>query len=384
MYSTALRDLTGPILDFQNLAKLLARRWRDYPADKKKKDCRKVLGLLRRAVTESLPKETKDDAGEVAPPDTDDDTDFDWSKLGFETNDPTADINGMGFLGLLDFASFVQRDTDSFNKVPPTKPLLTQMVLEQLAKPNHLRCSLVKTSVAITSLLYDQFALSIAADNPTSILPDETSLQLNPDECFQPLYLQWLRIHSAGVKSFLRLWRDTGAEGPDDFPKIMELTRVLLRKVVKNGTRDLEIYDVEKELEITCADWKTLRREQMDAREEEIQEKWGEPLKLLTERLEREAGEFIREQRVSCLLVGEWFDNSAGPAAVRDGVGRKESVDREGATTPTLNEKKTGGRWRYVRLKGDRKTLCWADFEVRRDGRKIRFDELPEMGIFSR
>ena len=128
MYSTQLRDLTPPILDFQNLAKLLARRWRDYAVDKKKKDCRKVLGLLQRAVSESSEtvKEppsrstSKDeDTEESHPPAVNDDEEeeFDWTRLGFETNDPTAEINGMGFLGLLDFASFVQRDSESFNKV---------------------------------------------------------------------------------------------------------------------------------------------------------------------------------------------------------------------------------------------------------------------------
>jgi engulfment and cell motility protein 1 len=126
MHSTVLRDLTAPILDFQNLAKLLAKRWRDYAVDRKKKDCRKVLGLLRRAVTESNEhiaealQNSKDEEVEGSSTFTgEEDGEFDWTKLGFETNDPTAEINGMGFLGLLDFASFVQRDTDSFNKVSP-------------------------------------------------------------------------------------------------------------------------------------------------------------------------------------------------------------------------------------------------------------------------
>jgi hypothetical protein len=126
MHSTVLRDLTAPILDFQNLAKLLAKRWRDYAVDRKKKDCRKVLGLLQRAVTESNEhitealRNSKDEEVDVSSAFTgEEDGEFDWTKLGFETNDPTTEINGMGFLGLLDFASFVQRDTDSFNKVSP-------------------------------------------------------------------------------------------------------------------------------------------------------------------------------------------------------------------------------------------------------------------------
>ena len=128
MYSTQLPDLTAPILDFQNLAKLLAKRWRDYAVDRKKKDCRKVLGLLQRAVTESKTLSTENEGS--PPPINEDDEDFDWTKLGFETNDPTMEINGMGFLGLLDFASFVQRDCEAFNMVfspllPPSPPGLS-------------------------------------------------------------------------------------------------------------------------------------------------------------------------------------------------------------------------------------------------------------------
>jgi engulfment and cell motility protein 1 len=259
------------------------------------------------------------------------------------------------------------------------------MVMEQLAKPNHLRCPIAKSSVAVTSLLYDQFSLSTATDTPFTIstATNETSdTPLDPDEVFQPLYLQWLRIHSAAVKAFIRLWHDTGAEGPDDFPKIVELCRALITKVVKRGTRDLEIYDIEKDMESQAADWKRLRREQMDARELEQQAAWGEPLKMLTERLQTEAEEFIREQRIGCLLQGEWFDNSAGPLAVRDGAMKAGSVDRKGVSTTALDSR-SGGRWRYVRLKGDRRSLCWADFDAKREGRKVRLDELCEQGTKS-
>jgi engulfment and cell motility protein 1 len=125
MYSTVLRDLTAPILEFQNLAKLLAKRWRDYIVDRKKKDCRKVLELLQKAVTDSpeaaadatTSKDEQTDKSAEKHINGESEVEFDWTKLGFETNDPTIEINGMGFLGLLDFASFVQRDSEAFNKV---------------------------------------------------------------------------------------------------------------------------------------------------------------------------------------------------------------------------------------------------------------------------
>jgi engulfment and cell motility protein 1 len=135
MYSTQLRDLTGPILDFQNLAKLLAKRWRDYAVDRKKRDCQKVLGLLQRAVAEveehtgetAAPTSKEEENEDTATPavNGDEEKEFDWTKMGFETNDPTTEVNGMGFLGLLDFASFVQRDSESFNKVITNMSVLT-------------------------------------------------------------------------------------------------------------------------------------------------------------------------------------------------------------------------------------------------------------------
>jgi len=132
MYSTQLKDLMAPILDFQNLAKLLAKRWRDYVVDKTKKDCRKVLGLLQQAVSGSRePSENVEKKSSPTvekelppspPPSNDEDSGFDWTKLGFQTNDPTEEINEMGFLGLLDFASFVQRDSEAYRKVRRSLP----------------------------------------------------------------------------------------------------------------------------------------------------------------------------------------------------------------------------------------------------------------------
>jgi engulfment and cell motility protein 1 len=253
-----------------------------------------------------------------------------------------------------------------------------KIVLEQLAKPPQLRCPIAKASVAITSLLYEQFSLSAAIDTPAPISPSPDTPIPDAEQSFQPLYLQWLRIHSATVKAFLRLWRDTGAESLHDLPKIIELTRVLLLKTVKQGTRDLEIYDIEQAIEDGATNWRALRREQMDAREGEHERAWGESLALLTERLQREAEEFIREQRISCLLQGEWFKNPGGVAKQGGAAG-----ERDGAATPTPLDPKRGmkgGRWRYVRLKGDRKTLCWEDFQIKKEGRKIRLDELTEHG----
>lgn len=128
MYSTQLRDLAAPILDFQNLGKLLAKRWHDYSVEKKRKDCEQVLGLLQRAVTQSTEQTeqpssspSKEEGVEEAAAqqtNVEGGGEFDWTKLGFETDDPSTEISEMGFLGVLDFSTFVQRDTEAFNKVP--------------------------------------------------------------------------------------------------------------------------------------------------------------------------------------------------------------------------------------------------------------------------
>jgi engulfment and cell motility protein 1 len=72
-----------------------------------------------------------------------------------------------------------------------------------------------------------------------------------------------------------------------------------------------------------------------------------------------EALQFVKEQRIRCLLEGAWF-----PLPVKDAV--------------TKNAKSISPpQWRYVRLSRNRRFLQWADFESKRDPTPT-LDELKE------
>jgi engulfment/cell motility protein 1 len=82
--------------------------------------------------------------------------------------------------------------------------------------------------------------------------------------------------------------------------------------------------------------------------------------------LNHEALQFVKEQRIRCLLDGAWF-----PALPNSEIGTvKPSVAR---TSPT--------GWRFVRLSPNRRFLQWADCEVKRDT-ALGLDSLTEKSEF--
>lgn len=92
----------------------------------------------------------------------------------------------------------------------------------------------------------------------------------------------------------------------------------------------------------------------------------------MREELNHEALQFVKEQRIRCLLDGAWFphafamDEDPGPIT-------KQSVNR--LASPS--------RWRFVRLSHNRRFLHYADFDARPDatagaGADPKLDALPE------
>lgn len=81
--------------------------------------------------------------------------------------------------------------------------------------------------------------------------------------------------------------------------------------------------------------------------------------------LNHEALQFIKEQRIRCLLQGAWF-----PAGVSYGS------DAGPVTSKTLS-RSTASAWRFVRLSHNRRYLHYADFEAK-TAVEPRLDTLQE------
>lgn len=343
MQSSALQDLAHPLLEFQSLTKLLLRKWKEVRVDLERPEHRRALKGLHLASAPSRDHYNGTVNGDDAPeasskkgsrkhnPEK-------WRRLGFETENPAAEFEGAGFLGMMDLTDYVRKNEDGFQK----------LLLEQSTRPLSERCPVARASLSVTQTLYDQFDC-----NKTDI-EDLRGYQLSDtrhqDKLFRPLILQWSRLHTAGLQAFFRLWKATGA-GQGDFEKIVELVRILMDQVVGGSGRSKDVVDVEEDL--LEYDLARLRELQMDLLEMSFEENWGQHLYQIREDLRNESLSFVKEQRVRCLLHGSWFSK---PAPRKESMGANLQAERAAHSTP----------WRYAKLSHNRRYLHYADFSIRR------------------
>lgn len=333
--STALQDLSHPLLEFQALTKVLLRKWRDIPVDLGNSDHRRAMKSIQLASnpqTVATDVENGDDKGKKK------NSLEKWRRLGFECDRPEWEFEETGYLGMMDLTDYVKNDEDGFHK----------LLLEQSSKPAEKRCPIARASIAVTAILYEHFEVEKAdVDDAKVHLAFES--RSNFDKVHTPMILKWPIVHTAGLQAFLRLWQTTGAE-LEDFMRIVELVRILLEAVVGGATRTTDIHEVETS--IAEFELQRLRKLQMEYLEVTYEDTWGHHLRQTRDGLKHEALQFIKEQRIRCLLAGAWFPNfihKPDPGVVTKQDLRYSNPDS----------------YRYVKLSRNRKWLRYADFDSR-------------------
>uniref|UniRef100_A0A093V5Q4 Engulfment and cell motility protein 1 n=1 Tax=Talaromyces marneffei PM1 TaxID=1077442 RepID=A0A093V5Q4_TALMA len=305
MQGSALQDHAHPLIEFQSLTKLLLRKWKNVPVDLEKPDHRRALKGIHLASNPAKKEsggssaggssENSATAGENDIKKSRKHNPEKWRRLGFQSESPAAEFHEMGFLGMMDLTDYVRKHQDDFQK----------MLLEQSAKPAEQRCPIARASLAVTSVLYEHFEVEKSAtDDAKSYLVLES--RSNFDKVFKPLLLHWSRIHVASLQAFFRLWKATSAEVAD-FDKIVELVRILVESVVGGAPRTKDVQDVEEELD--DFEYQRLRELQMELLELTYEDAWGQHLRQVRDELQHEALQFVKEQRIRCLLQGAWFPN---------------------------------------------------------------------------
>ncbi|KAF2132963.1 engulfment and cell motility protein-like protein 2 [Dothidotthia symphoricarpi CBS 119687] len=328
MQSSAVQDLAHPLLEFQSLTKILLRNWRDEKVDLEKPDHdRAVRGLH----TASNPTKSGAD-----PTGSKKQLPVEWRRLGFDTESPAQEFEVTGFLGLMDLTDFVFKNEDGFQK----------LLLEQESEPLEQRCPIARASLSMTSILYEHFDVD-TIDDTDSHRHAALDSRAGFERAFKPLLLHWSRLHTSGLNAFIRLWKTAGAQ-LEDFEKMEELVRILIEQAVGQAPRTREVQDVEEEL--AEFDLKRLRELQMELLELTYEDVWGHHLRQSRDELNHEALQFIKEQRIRCLLQGAWFP-----------IGVNQAPDLGPVTSKTLN-RGVPSAWRFVRLSHNRRYLHYADF----------------------
>jgi hypothetical protein len=346
MQGSALQDHAHPLIEFQSLTKLLLRKWKNVAVDLEKPDHRRALKGIHIA---SNPEKVRESGT------TDDDlrrsrkhNPEKWRRLGFHSESPASEFYEMGFLGMMDLTDFVRKHQDEFQK----------MLLEQSAKPVEQRCPIARASLAITSVLYEHFEVERSATDEAKnyLLLDSRS---NFDKVFKPLLLHWSRIHVASLHAFFRLWKATSAETAD-FDKIVELVRILVESVVGGAPRTKDVQDVEEEL--GAFEYQRLRELQMELLELTYEDAWGQHLRQVRDELHHEALQFVKEQRIRCLLQGAWFPNET-------------STKADGPNSFKADSKRSHA-YKFVQLCHNRRYLHFGDFDSAEDSAPS-LDTLP-------
>lgn len=341
MQGSTLQDHAHPLIEFQSLTKVLLRKWRDIPLDLENPEHRRALkGIHLASNPDRNQHKGNDDPNDVRRskrhnPEK-------WRRLGFESESPVMQFEHMGFLGMMDLADYVRNHQDGFQ----------QILLEQSTKPSQYRCPIARASLSVTSILYEHFEVdkSEMEDAKSYLIMESRS---NLDKLFKPLLLHWTRLHVAGLHAFFRLWKATGAE-LEDYDKIVELVRILIESVVGGAPRTKDVQDIEEEL--ADFEYGRLRELQMEILELTYEDFWGQHLRQIREELHHEALQFVKEQRIRCLLQGAWFPSG--------------NQGKDGATSTDM-------AWKFVQLSHNRRYLHFGHFESMGDGRPD-LDALPE------
>ena len=330
MQGSALQDLAQPLIEFQTLTKVILKEWAATPVDFERPDHRRIVKTIhsRSKLDPELQASGQSDPDPKAISSAEK-----WRRLGFESTPPSDEFGEMGYLGMMDLAGYVQKLEDGFSK----------LILEQGTELDEKRCPLAKASIAVTGMLYDIFAIDKAdIDDAKAFIGLDSRTSI--DKHFKPMLLQWTRLHTTTTQAFLRFWRLTGAVR-DDFTKIADLVNILAVEVFGNSERVSDIADIEQQL--LTFDYQKLLELQMDFYEDHYERLWGGHFQHINEVLNAEATQFIKEQRIRCLLAGCWFPIS--------------SSETQFQPVEDVAEKK----WRFVRLNYNRRFLHFEDFEMR-------------------
>ncbi|GAB7342541.1 hypothetical protein MBLNU457_g0721t1 [Dothideomycetes sp. NU457] len=334
MRGDAVRDLAGPILEFQRLYKVLLRRWRNVAVDMERGEHRKALtriyatsyppGFKRRGSSRvELALRAKSD------PDTADASSM-WARLGFQSENPAEDFEDAGFLGLMDLVAFVRRDTDAYQKI----------LLEQGVQQTDQRCPVAKASLRITAIMYQHY--DVEEEGRLSTVPAGPFEDEHLEWVVQPLILRWDRVHSAALSAFLRLWTAAGAD-VHEFEKIDDLARILISRVLGDIGRRATAEEAEAKL--NSATLQSVRKWQLEDLDAVFERGWGADLRIARERLHKEAVQFMQEQRIRCLLTGAWFPS----ISTTTNTSRPESPSSLTGPTTTITS------WRFVQLSPSRR-----------------------------
>lgn len=259
-----------------------------------------------------------------------------WRRLGFANENVAKDFAKTGWLGLECCETYVRCDPEAF----------ATLMLEQISRPESKRCPWGRASIEVAEILVDHWGARSGQ---------------SASRHFTPFLLSFARIHHLALRFFFRMWTDSGAAAAD-FDRVAALVRSQVKaSLVDESSRSW--LDVEKSF--LESEYSVVRDRQMREMELEDDFEANPSIIALREKLYRENWEFMRRQRVQCLLDGAWFRVAGSTRFGSAAVGADATTP--GQTTPSRKTAATNGTpaslkpWRFYRLSSSKRLLHYCE-----------------------
>ncbi len=137
----------------------------------------------------------------------------------------------------------------------------------------------------------------------TSILADHWDIESGSyatSTTYLPFLLSFSKVHNLALRFFLRMWNESGAAA-SDFPRVSALVRSQVEEALGKQEETSRTWaDVENAF--LHSEYRTVRDRQMKELEMDEDYNAKASIRNLRGRIYRESYEFVRQQRIRCLL----------------------------------------------------------------------------------
>ncbi|TKA55954.1 hypothetical protein B0A53_01656 [Rhodotorula sp. CCFEE 5036] len=245
-----------------------------------------------------------------------------WRRLGFQTEAPQYEFEGVGLLGLKMLKRFAEDSQNEFAE--------TLREHEGVTEPAR-RIPLSTISNIVLALLLSHLASPDAAAD---------------DNAISPYLFRLSDCHALAVQFFQKMWEAGEAADAQDLDRITRMTKSQIAHVL-DLKQEKSWFRVRQEF--LTADFATVRDRQLRELAADHALLATPKAQALKSRLYSEAYERVRRQRVAALEGGAWFRLAAA------------SPSLSGNHVHQRGDKQASPVWRFYRLSPDHRNLRWSD-----------------------
>ncbi|KAJ3071186.1 hypothetical protein HDU98_005703 [Podochytrium sp. JEL0797] len=206
-----------------------------------------------------------------------------WRRLGFDSETPKKEFSRIGVFGLQMTHWFASTKTDYF----------ARFMQDQSVKTPEKRCPFARACCEVLEIMCDYWEISTGYRTATTI---------------EPFILEFERFFNDCLLLFFRLWLEMEAQNtPDDIGRVGATVRSHFRHCMMTiPVLDFQCFS-SFEREMLSTAYSVIRERQLKELNNDDALLTKRPFRILREKLYEKNYEFIKDQRIGCLMNGAWF-----------------------------------------------------------------------------